>query len=336
MPNHSVKRGIQLGDFFLEGSTLSCSTLFGGKEHWSIDLPTVLWILERIAAGEVDVREMRDGLLQATKWDSACCSGCDLAMSHYPEARRRHEESLRQWKEEQQPLDPDNFPYLLNKGKIHTSSCRRPPRPAPPAFPEDLHTFAVLFDGHSGDLEQVLDFLAEQASGGACQISSWKVVAMMARDGVAAVKSRLCGACKPRLPDLDPTAPQGQPACWAWGAPSDVDAVATPGVTQANVDANVLPHQRTAYAKLERWHDGRCAVCGQGHTAGRLVRDHDHPSGLIRGLLCSSCNTAEGRTDSLLFNNYRRRPPSVILGIEVLYLPAGFQPGTRHLGVPAR
>ncbi|MGC4778642.1 endonuclease domain-containing protein [Micromonospora chalcea] len=81
---------------------------------------------------------------------------------------------------------------------------------------------------------------------------------------------------------------------------------------------------------------GRCAVCGQGHTVGRLVRDHDHASGLIRGLLCSSCNTAEGRTDSLLFNNYRRRPPSVILGIEVLYLPAGFKPGTHHLGVPAR
>ncbi|WP_370461561.1 endonuclease domain-containing protein [Micromonospora sp. Llam0] len=157
----------------------------------------------------------------------------------------------------------------------------------------------------------------------------------MARDGVATVKSRLCGACKPRLPDLDLAAPEGRPACWAWPLLSDVPTVAA-GVAPVSVDVNVLPHQRAAYAEMERWHEGRCAVCGHGHAVGRLVRDHDHPSGLIRGLLCSSCNTAEGRTDSLLFNSYRRRPPSVILGLEVLYLPAGFQPGTHHQGVPAR
>ncbi|MEU5553639.1 endonuclease domain-containing protein [Micromonospora sp. NPDC047793] len=330
MQSYSFKLDIRVGDQSLDGSTLTYWKQFGGKETWSLDLPTVLWILERIAADEGDAGEIRDDLLRATKWDSACCSSCDLAMSHLPEARRQHEEAVRRWREEQQPLDPDSYPYLLNKGKIHRSSCRRPPRPAPPQFPEDLHTFAVLFEGHGGDLEEVLGFLAAQASGGACQIGSLEVVAMMARDGVVAVKSRLCGACKPRLPDLDPATPEGRPACWSWAMPSDVAVVAA-GVTPVSADVNVLPHQRTAYAELERWHEGRCAVCGQGHTGGRLVRDHDYPSGLIRGLLCSSCNTAEGRTDSLLFNNYRRRPPSVILGIDVLYLPAGFKPGMHHL-----
>ncbi|WP_444949280.1 endonuclease domain-containing protein [Micromonospora ureilytica] len=323
---------VHLGDHSLEGSTLTCWKQFGGKETWSLDLPTVLWILERVAAGEGDAREIRDDLLQATRWESACCSSCDLAMSHYPEARRRHEQTVQRWREEQQPLNPDSYLYLLNKGKIHRSSCRRPPRPAPPQFPEDLHAFGVLLEGHGGDLEQVLNFLAGQATGGARKIGSSEVVAMLARDGVAAVKSRLCGACKPRLPDLDPATPEGRPACWAWVMPSHV-AVAEAGVALASVGAYVLPHQRAAYAELERWHEGRCAVCGQGHTVGRLVRDHDHASGLIRGLLCSSCNTAEGRANSLLFDNYRRRPPSVILGIEVLYLPAGFKPGTHHLGV---
>ena len=308
MQRSSLKLDIHLGEHSLEGSILTCWKQFDGEETWSLDLPTVLWILERVAAGEGDAREIRNDLLQATKWDSACCSSCDLAMSHFPGARRRHEETVRRWEEEQQPLDPDNFPYLLNKGKIHRSSCRRPPRPAPPRFPEDLHTFAVLFSAHSGDLEQVFDFLAGQASAGACQIRSSEIIAMMARDGVAAVKSRLCGACKPRLPDLDPAAPAGRPACWAWPVPSDV-AMAAAGVTPASVDANVLPHQRSAYAELARWHEGRCAVCGQGRAVGKLLRDHDHSSGLIRGMLCSSCNTAEGRTDSLLFNNYRRRPP---------------------------
>ena len=34
-----------------------------------------------------------------------------------------------------------------------------------------------------------------------------------------------------------------------------------------------------------------CEVCG---TFDNLVIDHDHLSGLVRGCLCSSCNSAEG------------------------------------------
>lgn len=37
---------------------------------------------------------------------------------------------------------------------------------------------------------------------------------------------------------------------------------------------------------------GRCAICGQ---SGRLHVDHDHESGLIRGFLCVTCNTALGK-----------------------------------------
>lgn len=36
---------------------------------------------------------------------------------------------------------------------------------------------------------------------------------------------------------------------------------------------------------------GRCLVCGE-HK--KLAVDHDHKTGLIRGLLCSQCNTAIG------------------------------------------
>lgn len=65
------------------------------------------------------------------------------------------------------------------------------------------------------------------------------------------------------------------------------------------------------------WHGNHCAVCG---TDGqRLVTDHCHRSGLIRGLLCVSCNTQEGVSPAPAFQGYRRRPPAVIFGATVPY-----------------
>jgi Recombination endonuclease VII len=44
---------------------------------------------------------------------------------------------------------------------------------------------------------------------------------------------------------------------------------------------------------------GRCAVCG---VQARLVADHDHMTGLLRGLLCQPCNVQEGQMSSLLMS----------------------------------
>lgn len=45
-----------------------------------------------------------------------------------------------------------------------------------------------------------------------------------------------------------------------------------------------------------RRHHGKCEICG-GHTdeIGTLALDHDHKTGVFRGLLCSSCNLALGQ-----------------------------------------
>jgi len=43
--------------------------------------------------------------------------------------------------------------------------------------------------------------------------------------------------------------------------------------------------------------DGRCAICGRHHTEclnGRLVPDHDHETGELRGLLCHKENRSLG------------------------------------------
>ena len=39
---------------------------------------------------------------------------------------------------------------------------------------------------------------------------------------------------------------------------------------------------------------GLCAICGLGPKSGTLVVDHNHGTGLIRGLLCHKCNVGMG------------------------------------------
>lgn len=43
---------------------------------------------------------------------------------------------------------------------------------------------------------------------------------------------------------------------------------------------------------------GRCAICKEPcPTGNRLAVDHDHDSGVVRGLLCMKCNTGLGHFD---------------------------------------
>lgn len=54
------------------------------------------------------------------------------------------------------------------------------------------------------------------------------------------------------------------------------------------------------FKEIERAQNGNCAICGKKESKkrnGRPVRlsvDHDHATGIIRGLLCTRCNTAIG------------------------------------------
>jgi hypothetical protein len=68
---------------------------------------------------------------------------------------------------------------------------------------------------------------------------------------------------------------------------------------------------------LRVWQDGRCAGCG---WVDRLVKDHDHTTGLVRGLLCHACNVHEGRSDAVLWQRWRAgMNPATLVGHEEIY-----------------
>jgi hypothetical protein len=94
-----------------------------------------------------------------------------------------------------------------------------------------------------------------------------------------------------------------EPACWSWPVPDEEGQSA--GRSDCVTDAD---------DHLRNWQSARCAICGGSR---KLFEDHDHDSGLVRGLLCHVCNSGEnsGRRWEL----YRRRPPTRILGIEIRY-----------------
>jgi hypothetical protein len=47
--------------------------------------------------------------------------------------------------------------------------------------------------------------------------------------------------------------------------------------------------------ELLQGQSGRCAICEREGTLGSLCIDHDHETGIIRGILCKSCNRALGQ-----------------------------------------
>jgi hypothetical protein len=137
-----------------------------------------------------------------------------------------------------------------------------------------------------------------------------------------------------------------EPACWSWPVPPlrDLDAE-----IEATIAARAhLPVDRTlsagAYrmmlrggAEELRWrefHTGvrladdpdapeRCAMCGSS-WGRRMVDDHCHFTGLIRGWLHPGCNITEGAGVRDITHLYRERFPALILGYRRWYTGRGW------------
>lgn len=56
---------------------------------------------------------------------------------------------------------------------------------------------------------------------------------------------------------------------------------------------NLAKHGLTPdeWDEINEAQSGKCPICGQG---GRMFVDHDHSSGLVRGIICEHCNRGLG------------------------------------------
>lgn len=71
-------------------------------------------------------------------------------------------------------------------------------------------------------------------------------------------------------------------------------------------------------AILNKRQDGKCAICGIGVTLSDCL-DHDHYTGVIRGVLCRNCNGIEGKLKNLVNRGKRGHLPKDYLGKVLLY-----------------
>ena len=115
------------------------------------------------------------------------------------------------------------------------------------------------------------------------------------------------------------------PSCWSWPVSRTNSATA---LRSATADAEISAED-TAYTVLATWQAERCAICGEQYP---LVVDHDHRTGLVRGLLCRQCNTNEGMDGrpGTVYQRYRELPPTRILGVRIRY----WDPITRERAEP--
>ena len=92
----------------------------------------------------------------------------------------------------------------------------------------------------------------------------------------------------------------------------------------------VPPPEAIAHALLNHLQGGRCFMClcmGRGGADWGLVEDHCHETGMVRALLCRSCNSLEGKAARRPWHVYREYAPANGWYYRYEGMKAEWQPG---------
>lgn len=99
------------------------------------------------------------------------------------------------------------------------------------------------------------------------------------------------------------------------------------------------------YDAILRYQNGVCYACGEAEPVkGRhLSVDHDHATGLVRGLLCSRCNPILGKIERAFIRYGLGKVSGLtpanwmqVMSNYMLHLPAAKALGTLHFGYIGR
>ncbi|USX55626.1 hypothetical protein [Lentzea sp. HUAS12] len=82
----------------------------GDDVRWLLDAEVVQWLLERVAAGEIDIAQAQDWVRSVTSWESGCCAYCDSAAASHAEAVQRMDELIAQWHRELDAVTRQSHP----------------------------------------------------------------------------------------------------------------------------------------------------------------------------------------------------------------------------------
>lgn len=72
-------------------------------------------------------------------------------------------------------------------------------------------------------------------------------------------------------------------------------------------------------AILSKRQEFKCALCATTLTVAGACLDHDHSTGLVRGVLCRNCNGIEGKIKNLVTRARRGMDYEDYLGKVILY-----------------
>lgn len=72
-------------------------------------------------------------------------------------------------------------------------------------------------------------------------------------------------------------------------------------------------------AILAKRQEGKCAICSTPLTVANGCLDHDHATGIVRGVLCRNCNGMEGKIKTAVTRGKRGMSANDYLGAMLLY-----------------
>lgn len=155
------------------------------RQGWLVEVPAVLWMLERLAAGGLTPAVARANLLGMTAWRSECCYGCDELPQDW---LHRQLAARQEWEGSHDAVTSETHPYLVNGAGtvVHRWDCVTVVV-EPPLVVTDRHTYAMIGCGPVTSRHR-----------GPRRVTAPEVRAWVERGRVPA----LCGVCGPVLPVL--------------------------------------------------------------------------------------------------------------------------------------